>query len=105
MGIGTIGKKLIVVVAWFGALALAASSALAQGCALCYMDAAASGPQTQAALRHGILVLLFPPMVIFAGLYFLLYRRRNVHRESLEEASVSAPASSGQIPEIILHLN
>ena len=40
----------------------------AQGCASCYTTAAAGGPQTAHALRNGILVLLFPPTVIFAGI-------------------------------------
>jgi hypothetical protein len=105
MGIKSISKKLAFLAAASSAVMLAASSAFAQGCALCYTDAAASGPQAQAALRHGILVLLFPPMFVFAGVYFLLYRRRNLHRESFEELPENAPDFSREATEIVLHLN
>lgn len=87
-----------------GAL-VSASSAFAQGCALCYADAAASGPQTQAALRHGILVLMIPPMIIFAGFFFLLYKRSNLRRESLRDLQVAAHVTPESAPEFILHLN
>ncbi|MFZ0882698.1 MAG: hypothetical protein WAN14_04820 [Candidatus Acidiferrales bacterium] len=53
---------------------------VAQGCAMCYQSAAASGPQGAAALRNGILILLFPTISIFVGIFGLMYRRRNVAR-------------------------
>jgi hypothetical protein len=60
------------------AAAIAAPSALyAQGCAMCYQSAAAAGPRTAEALRHGILIMLFPPLFIFAGIIVLAHRRRN----------------------------
>ncbi len=37
----------------------------AQNCALCYSQAAASGQRVIEALRSGILILVFPPMLIF----------------------------------------
>lgn len=52
----------------------------AQGCALCYQNAAASGPQGREALRHGILILLFPTLSLFLGIFGLLYSRRNASR-------------------------
>lgn len=52
----------------------------AQGCAICYNNAAASGPQGTQALRHAILVLLIPPSTMFCGIIGLLYRRRNSSR-------------------------
>lgn len=63
----------------FGALTLAfaASRAAAQGCAMCYQNAAASGARGSAALRHGILVLLLPALGLFLGVFGLIYRRRN----------------------------
>ena len=82
-----------------------ASSAFAQGCAMCYADAAASGPQTQAALRHGILVLMIPPMFIFAGFFFLLYKRSNLRRDSLKDLHVVAHATPENASEFVLHLN
>lgn len=98
-------KRLVAAILLAGGTLISTSAAIAQGCALCYADAAATGPQTQAALRHGILVLMIPPMFIFAGLYLLLYRRRNLHRESFEDLPVVAHASPGHASEIVLHLN
>jgi len=46
----------------------------AQGCASCYTTAAAGGSQTAHALRAGILVLLLPPVCLFAGLTYYLAR-------------------------------
>ena len=48
----------------------------AQGCAMCYQNAAASGARAQAALRHGILILLAPALAIFGGIFSVIYRRR-----------------------------
>lgn len=82
---------------------LSAHPAFAQGCALCYNDAVAAGPQANAALRHGILVLMIPPMLMFAAMFAILYRRRNLHREAANpvvEPSYARPAS-----QIVLHLN
>jgi hypothetical protein len=65
---------------WVAAAAavIAAPSAIyAQGCAMCYQSAAAAGPRTAEALRHGILIMLFPPLFIFAGIIVLAHRRRN----------------------------
>ena len=52
----------------------------AQGCAMCYQNAAASGADGRAALRHGILILLFPSLAVFLGIFFLIFRRRNAVR-------------------------
>jgi hypothetical protein len=57
-----------------------APSAAAQGCAMCYQNASASGPQGAQALRHGILVLMLPTLTLFTGIFALIYRRRNVAR-------------------------
>lgn len=66
--------------------AVAAPSALyAQSCAMCYQNAAAAGPRTAEALRHGILVMLFPPLLIFAGIIVLAHRRRNDTNDSSDE--------------------
>jgi len=53
---------------------LLASDLFAQGCASCYTSAAAGGPQTAHALRSGILVLLFPPTILFAAIIITLRR-------------------------------
>lgn len=53
------------------------AAAGAQGCALCYTQAAGSGPRMIAALKSGILVLMFPPMGICMFITILGYRKRN----------------------------
>ena len=71
---------ILAAVAAFGTFAALAQHAAAQACAMCYQNAAASGPQGREALRHGILVLLIPTISLFAGIFGLLYARRNTSR-------------------------
>jgi hypothetical protein len=60
------------------ALILATNAACyAQSCALCYTQAAASGPRFIQGLRTGILVLIVPPMFMSVGITVLAYRKRN----------------------------
>jgi hypothetical protein len=49
----------------------------AQNCALCYSQAAASGQRVIEALRSGILILVFPPILIFAIFTIMAYKKRN----------------------------
>lgn len=59
-------------------VALASPAALyAQSCALCYQAAANSGANFIQALKHGILVLLFPPLFIGTGIIIMAYRKRD----------------------------
>lgn len=81
---------------------ISAPAVFAQGCALCYNDASATGPQAQAALRHGILILLIPPMLIFSGLFGMLYQRRNATHEA--SPAMQQPSSS-ESSEFVLHLD
>jgi hypothetical protein len=85
------------------AMLLFASSTFAQGCALCYNDAASTGPQAQAALRHGILVLAIPPMLIFAAMFGILYHRRNLHHDAVRPPAASNSVRS--MSEVVLHLD
>lgn len=80
----------------------ASPAAFAQGCALCYNDASAASPRGIAALRHGILVLAIPPMLIFASIFVVLYRRRNLAHDVVHPAANSNRSSS--VSEIILNL-
>jgi len=58
--------------------ALAAPSSLfAQGCALCYQTAAASGARFIHALKGGILALLIPSVLIGVGIGLVVYQRRD----------------------------
>jgi energy-coupling factor transporter transmembrane protein EcfT len=81
-------KKLLL---FFSALCVAILvpiSLSAQGCALCYTQAAGSGVKMIAALKSGILVLMFPPMGICALITWLGYKKRNRYY-SIEEQSKS----------------
>lgn len=62
------------------AAAALAPQAAAQGCAMCYQSAAASGDHSRVALQHGILLLLIPSVGLFMGIFGLIYTRRNVSR-------------------------
>jgi hypothetical protein len=66
-------KKTLGIVAAF----LSPAALYAQSCAMCYQSAAASGPKSIHALKVGILVLMFPPLLITAGVVYLAYSRRN----------------------------
>ena len=67
------------ILAAFATLAVAVGAA-AQGCAMCYQSAAASGAQGRVTLRHAILILLLPAITLFGGIFGLIYRRRGAAR-------------------------
>lgn len=67
------GKRTAVALALF----LSPSALFAQGCAMCYQSAASSGSQFIQALRHGILIMFFPPILIMGLIYYAAYRKRN----------------------------
>lgn len=54
----------------------------AQNCALCYTQAAGSGERVIQALRGGILILAFPPMLICLGIASMAWKKRNEFNES-----------------------
>ena len=58
---------------------LLSSSALAyaQVCAMCYTSAAAAKAGALQALRSGILILLVPALMMFAGIFVVIYRSRD----------------------------
>jgi hypothetical protein len=63
------------------AVLVSPSALYAQSCALCYQTAANSGPHFIQALKHGILILLFPPLLIGTGIAIMAYRKRNQYAE------------------------
>jgi hypothetical protein len=65
--IRAIGLSLVVLVA--------VPAAFGQGCALCYTAADAAGARGQRMLDIGILVLLLPCLLLFAGIFVMLVRR------------------------------
>jgi hypothetical protein len=73
-------RVLAAIAACFSVMVALAPHVAAQGCAMCYQSAAASGAQGSAALRHGILTLLFPTLSLFVGIFGLIYSRRNTSR-------------------------
>ncbi len=97
-----IGKPLrLVGIALVGLILLAAAlPARAQGCALCYTQAASAGARMIQALRTGILVLIFPPMFMSVGIAWLAYRKRNQFRDagSSDESEKRTAAESVQNP-------
>ena len=56
--------------------------AFAQGCALCYTQAASAGARMIQALKSGILVLIIPPTLMSLGVIGVCYRKRNQFQES-----------------------
>jgi len=75
---------LIMIVALVAVLVAAAEPAMAQ-CAMCKQAAAGSeeAQSVSKAINLAILVLLFPPVAIFVGIFGAFYRSRN--REDQEE--------------------
>jgi preprotein translocase subunit YajC len=72
------------------ALALAAAvPAYAQGCAMCYNDAAAAKSAAIQALRSGTLILLFPVLLLFGGILVMTFRSRNRYREARMEEEIA----------------
>jgi len=70
-------RRIRLVAGIFCALQFCSPNLIAQGCASCYTTAAAGGPQTAHALRSGILLLLFPPVVIFVAIIFTVRNWKN----------------------------
>lgn len=81
MGFGRgLAKKLGLGAVLAGVLSVA-QSAWAQGCVMCYTSASSLNKSGASALDKAIIVLWIPPAVIFFGVFFLIYRRRNVWRD------------------------
>ena len=62
----------------------------AQGCALCYTQAAGSTQRFIQALRSGIIILMVPPMFLSVMFTVMAYRRRKGSYDDLlpEQGSV-----------------
>jgi hypothetical protein len=80
------------------ALALAASvPVFAQGCAMCYNDAAAAKSTAIQALRSGTLILLFPVLLLFTGILLMAVRSRNrFHEVGAAEPPASGPGADSR---------
>ncbi len=64
-------------------------AAQAQNCALCYTQAAGSGSRFIQGLRSGILILIFPPMMICIGFTVTAYKKRNRFHQKSESSDES----------------
>ncbi len=62
-----------------------ATPAWAQGCSMCYASAAQEDARAQQALNLGIIVLIIPPVLLFAGVMVTAFRRRDEGEELHEE--------------------
>lgn len=79
----------VVAVAFCILLLFSTIPAHAQGCALCYTQAASSGHRMIQALRNGILILVIPPMFLSVAFTVLVYRKRNQFRDSVYPSRLS----------------
>jgi hypothetical protein len=72
-------RTLLIIAVAVGVVALAADPAFAQ-CAMCKaaIEASADAAAAGRGLNLAALVLLIPPVSIFAGLFGVIYRYRNV---------------------------
>jgi hypothetical protein len=75
---------------------LCSKFAFAQGCALCYTQAASASGRFIHALRGGIFVLVFPPLFISLGIAWAAYRKRNQFQRTASEEN----AASNSLPQL-----
>lgn len=68
-------------------LLLWTGSAFAQGCAMCYSNAAGASKDGQRAINHGIIVLLIPPVGFMSIGVGLAYRYGKMRDKEQNEAS------------------
>ncbi len=64
-------------------------------CVMCYTTTAGSGARTIEALKMGILIMLVPTLAIFAGIFFLVYRRRDSWGGELRPGKADASWKAG----------
>jgi len=78
------------------ALLAGAPRLLAQGCAMCYTEAAAQSPRAARQLDLAILTLLVPSVLMFGGVLAAAFRRREGDLATEEESR-----GSGRVPQKI----
>lgn len=71
--------------------------AYAQGCAMCYNDAAAARASGIQALKSGTLILLVPVLLLFAGIVAIAFRSRNRFNEAVPLAPPAAESDWGEM--------
>ena len=99
MTIGKIGRFQAILAA---AALCFSGTAFGQSCAMCYASAAASGEAGAKALRHGILILLFPPLLMFVAICVAAFRRRR--RDEFSQTTwADVPALQSGLLEPVRH--
>jgi len=85
-----------------GATVLANSSvAFAQMCPACYQNAATQAPGMLQALKTGVLVMLFPTLLMFILIFGVAFRRRNSFNSGTDEESEFNPGpANDKLPGI-----
>ena len=86
----------------FGAMAIAAPAAHAQGCVLCYTSLAGLGPGAQRAFELAMLALLIPALVLFAGVFFFIYLRAQSatsDEAGMTEAEIKPATKRANVPK------
>ena len=78
-------RRSILALLVFAVSCVAPRALFAQGCALCYTQAAGSTQRFIQALRSGILILVVPPMLMSVMFTVVAYRRRNSFHEEVAE--------------------
>jgi len=63
-------------------------AARAQGCVLCYTSLSAASPGAMHAFQLAMLALLIPALLLFAGLFLMIFR----HRETADADAWPVPA-------------
>ena len=83
-------KRSYFLLLWIFAVVLLAwpLPAFAQGCALCYTQAASAGARMIHALQNGILILVIPPTLGSVGMIFILRQKhKQVRRTEYEDTT------------------
>src|SRR5512146_960218 len=70
---------------------VSSSLAFAQMCPACYQNAAAQAPGMLQALKTGVLVMLFPTLLMFVLIFGVAFRRRNSFNSGIDEGSEFNP--------------
>ena len=81
----------------FAAL-MVSDSAFAQGCSQCLTYASAAGKRAQSWLDFGIAVLLFPTLILFAGILLLFVRRARAADSAIEAVDLDSEACRQEVP-------
>lgn len=72
---------------------LAAPAAHAQTCVLCYTSVAAGGASVIRAFQWGILTLLVPALLLFGGVFFVIYRRARAATDEQNAQPAARPVA------------